>query len=59
VAVVNGDHDSDEMHTGNTRKLFQGTCTVILRSKPHVQGQVLLTATAPGMKPVKMKMQTL
>ena len=59
VAVVNGDNDSDEMHTGNTRKLFQGTCTVILRSKPHVQGQVLLTATAPGMKPVKMKMQTL
>ena len=58
VGVVNGDHNSDEMHIGNTRSLYHGTCTVILRSKRNMPGQVVLTATAPGLKPVKLKLQS-
>jgi len=57
VGVVNGDINSNEMLVGNHRSLFNGTCTVILRSTREA-GSVTLTATAPGLKPVKLKMQT-
>ena len=57
VAVVNGDINSEEMLVGNTRRLFNGTCTVILRSTRE-PGNVTLTATAQGMKPVKLVMAT-
>ena len=53
VGVVNGDINSDEMLVGNKRSLFNGTCTVILRSKHGETGIVTLTASAPGMKNVK------
>ena len=54
VGVVNGDINSDELTVGNKRSLFNGTCTVILRTKQQ-PGPVTLTATAPGMKPVKIR----
>ena len=57
VGVINGDITSSELTVGNTRRLFNGTCTVILRSTPH-SGPVTLTATATGMKPVTMRMTT-
>ena len=57
VGVVNGDITSDEMMTGNERSLYNGSCVVILRSTREA-GPVTLTATAPGMKPVKVQMQT-
>ena len=57
VGVVNGDINSDELTVSNTRRLFNGTCTVILRSQQQA-GDVVLTATAPDMKPVKLKMAT-
>ena len=57
VGVVNGDINSEEMMVGNTRRLYNGTCTVILRSTRN-PGPVTLTATAEGMKPVKLTMNT-
>ena len=57
VGVINGDITSDEMTVGNKRSLYNGTCTVILRSTREA-GPVTLTATAPGMKPVTVKMST-
>ncbi len=57
VGVVNGDITSEELTVGTHRRLYNGTCTVILRSTRQ-SGPVVLTATAAGMKPVKLKMQT-
>ena len=57
VGVVNGDINSHEMMTGNSRRLFNGSCTVILRSTRQ-PGTVTLTATAPGLKPAKLTMST-
>ena len=51
VGVINGDMNSNEMTVGTQRRLYNGTCTVILRSRQQ-SGKVKLTATAPGMKPV-------
>lgn len=59
VGVVNGDINSNEMLVGCRRSLYNGTCTVILRSKTGAKGQVVLTVSAPGMKPVKTKLHTL
>ena len=64
VGVINGDINSNELTTSPngecreaTRRLFNGNCTVILRSTRQ-PGNVVLTATAPGMKPVKLKLST-
>ena len=57
VGVVNGDINSDEMMVGNKRRLYNGTCTVILRAG-RTAGKVTLTATADKMKPVTVKLQT-
>jgi len=50
VGVVNGDITSDEMMTGNKRRLWNGTCTAILLVKNNAS-PVKLTATASGLKP--------
>ena len=55
IGVINGDINSDEMTIGNKRRLFNGTCTAILRTT-NKPGAISLTATAPGMKPVKLKL---
>ena len=57
VGVINGDITSNEMTVGNKRSLYNGTCTAILRSTRKA-GPVTLTASAPGMKPVVVKMLT-
>jgi beta-galactosidase len=57
VGVVNGDINSNELTVGNKRSLFNGACTVILRSTRQA-GPVTLTATAPGLKEVKLVMET-
>ena len=57
VGVINGDINSEELTVGNTRRLYNGTCTVILRSTRQ-PGNVTLSATAPGMKAVKLQLQT-
>jgi beta-galactosidase len=57
VGVINGDINSDELTVGTTRRLYNGICTVILRSTREA-GDVVLSASAPGMKAVKLKLQT-
>ena len=57
VGVINGDINSDELTVGNSRSLYNGTCTVILRSTQN-PGAVTLTATSPGLKGVTLKLQS-
>lgn len=45
VGVINGDMNSNEMTVGNSRKLFNGTATVILRSREK-SGKISLTVTS-------------
>lgn len=58
VGVINGDITSDELTVGNTRSLYNGVATVILRSKGE-PGKVTLTATTDGLKSAKTVMRTL
>ena len=58
VGVINGDITSDELTVGTRRSLYQGSVTVILRSRRHQPGPVILTATAPGLKAAKVKLMT-
>jgi beta-galactosidase len=55
VGVINGDINSDELTVGNRRSLYNGTCTVILRSQRQA-GKVTLKATGQGLKPVSLMM---
>ena len=57
VGVINGDINSDELTVGNTRRLYNGNCSVILRSTRQ-PGTVVLTANAQGMKPVTLRIKT-
>ena len=57
VGVVNGDINSNEMMVGTKRRLYNGSCSVILRAG-RTAGKVTLTATADGMKPVTVKLLT-
>ncbi|MBQ4392330.1 MAG: DUF4982 domain-containing protein [Prevotella sp.] len=57
VGVINGDINSPELTVGSKRSLWNGTCTVILRSTRQA-GAVILTATVPGLKPVKLPLLT-
>ena len=57
VGVINGDILSEELTIGSKRRLYQGNCTLILRSKQQ-KGRVVITASAPGMKSAKLKLQT-
>lgn len=56
VGVISGDLRSDELTVGNERSLFNGTATVILRSKRQ-SGMVHLTISADGFEPVNMTLQ--
>lgn len=58
VGVINGDITSEELTVGNTRRLYNGTATVILRSKREA-GKVTLTVTADGQKTSKLAMKTM
>ena len=50
VAVDNGNIYSDELHVGNTRRLYNGSALVILRAG-HTSGKVVLNvADATGKK---------
>ena len=58
MGVINGDINSSELTVGTKRRLFNGTCTVIIRSTRQ-PGPVTLTATSPTIqKAVKLKLQT-
>ena len=57
VGVINGDLESNEMTVGNTRSIYNGSCTVILRSKQKA-GAVKLLAQTEGMKDLKLNLIT-
>ena len=57
VAVSNGDINSDELSLQDHRRLWNGSALVILRAG-RTAGPVTLTASAPGFKPVKLKLKT-
>lgn len=58
VGVINGDIASDELSTGSSRRLYNGTATVILRShdKPS---SVVLHVKSPGFKERTLHLQTI
>lgn len=57
VGVINGNLASDELSVGCSRSLYNGTCTVILRSKRQ-SGKVTISATANGLKKAKLATKT-
>ncbi len=58
VGVINGDMYSDELTVGNSRRLYDGTVTVILRSTTE-PGEVTLKArTGTGIKPITLNLST-
>lgn len=57
VAVINGDLNSDELMTGDSRSLFNGTATVILRSKKEA-GPVTLGIFSEGLPAKKINLLT-
>ncbi len=58
VGVINGDNSSNELTVGNTRSLYNGKATVILRSTKE-PGEVTLTVTPDStIKPTKLKLST-
>ena len=56
VGVVNGDMTSEELTVGNSRRLFNGTCTVIVCSG-RTDGPVVLEAAVPGMKSARLTLR--
>jgi beta-galactosidase len=56
AGVINGDITSNELTVGTERSLFNGTATVILRSKP-VAGKVILHVSAAGLKPISIRLR--
>ena len=57
VGVINGNLSSDELMTGNTRSLHNGTATVILRSTREA-GPVTLSVSADGLPSRKIALKT-
>ena len=57
VAVSSGDHYSDELVCTDHRRLFLGRALAILRAG-RTPAEVTLTATADGLKPARLTMQT-
>lgn len=57
VGVINGNLSSDELMTGNTRSLHNGTATVILRSTREA-GPVTLKVSSPSLPSKTLKLNT-
>lgn len=57
AAVGNADMTSEEMYRGNQRKLYQGKGLVVVRTS-RTAGSLALTATAPGLNPATIRLQS-
>ena len=57
AATSNGDIVSDELSISDSRQLFHGSALLILRAG-RTPSPVELTISAPGLKPLKMKLKT-
>jgi beta-galactosidase len=55
--VGNADMTSEEMYRGNQRKLYQGKALVVVRTS-RASGSLALTATAPGLNPATIRLQS-
>lgn len=58
IAVDNGDHASDELFGGNTRRLHQGYALAVLRAD-RVGGDVEIKVSSKGLKSATAKMATI
>ena len=56
VGVINGDIRSGELTVGDTRSLYNGECSVILRSRRE-PGLVTIKAIADGLSPAETSIQ--
>ena len=57
AAVGSGDMFSEEPYQGNQRKLFNGKALVVVRAS-RTAGAIRLTASAPGLKPATIAIQS-
>lgn len=57
IGLGNGDPNSHEPEKGNMRSLFNGLAQVIIQSREGKEA-IVLTATAPGMKPATITIAT-
>jgi beta-galactosidase len=58
VATDNGDPTSFEAFQSHDRKIFNGLCLVIVRGKAGEPGRIELTASADGLKPGMVSIET-
>ena len=58
VAVDNGNLSSNELHTGNTRSLYNGSALVILRAG-RTPSNITLVVKGKGYKTKKLKLKTM
>lgn len=57
IAMDNGDHLSNDLFDGNTKKLYKGFAMAILRST-QTDGEVKVKINAPGLKGINCKFVT-
>ena len=57
AGVGNGDPSSHEPDKANKRHAFNGLCMVVVQASEQ-PGSVQVTATAPGLKPASVTLQT-
>ncbi len=53
IGIGNGDPNSHESEKGNARSLFNGLAQVIVQAGEG-RGRIVMTATAPGLKPARL-----
>lgn len=58
VGVINGDMYSDELTVGSSRRLYDGTVTVILRSTTEPGEVTLKAGTESDIKPITLNLST-
>lgn len=58
VGIINGDIYSEELTVGDSRRLYDGTLTVILRSRPEAGDVLLKASTADGKKSATLRVST-
>jgi beta-galactosidase len=58
LAVGNADMTSEEMYQGSRRSLFNGKALAVVRASRD-PGSISLTASAPGLKPATVRIQSL
>ncbi len=58
IGIGNGDPNSHESEKGDARSLFNGLAQVIIQAEVG-RGRIVMTATAPGLKPARLTIDRL